>query len=142
MTWHAPLKRGLEKVREKPEPTRWALVFAISSVTAAVLFAVWIKRLPGQISFITKEAKTKQEAKGLISPIESAKKLAAAIQNNWNNPEAAQKEIEAAASAPPATEKPAAPEKPSWFGDLAARVSRIVQLNLAMIAEGIQDLTR
>lgn len=71
---------GIDRMREKSESTRWAIVIALTLIITAVLIVFWVATLPQRFETLANEGK--KETAGLLGPFESLKKTI----NTFRNP--------------------------------------------------------
>lgn len=67
------LLNGIDRVREKPESTRWAIVIALTLIATAGLIVIWISILPQRFAALNEKEGQSQTA-GFLEPFESLKK--------------------------------------------------------------------
>jgi len=140
----AEKKTLLERIREKPEPTRWAILIAVTMVISGILLVFWIKNLSSQLASLSSPisqrpgaiSQTKTSApSSFIAAIRGVASSFKAIRSGEDPKVVAEnlKESVSTASQPPLKE-------PSVLGVIFSDISEVVRFNLAMIGGTLKDL--
>ncbi len=140
----AERKTLIERIREKPEPTRWAILIAITMVVGGLLMVFWVKNLSNQLaslsSSVVKEPGAVSQTKTSVpssfrAAIRGVASSFKAIRSGEDPRVVAEKLQETVAAAA----KPPLPA-PSVLRAIFSDVSEVVRFNLAMIGGTLKDL--
>jgi hypothetical protein len=89
---------GIDRVREKPESTRTALVFSLTLIAGAILVALWFASLPARFQPLARaETPSASGETSYLSLYESVKKTVLALKSpageSEKTPEVGQKPV-------------------------------------------------
>lgn len=71
----------IDRIRQKPEPTRWGLLVAITAMIALLLLGFFIWNITRQIASVSQNGDETAGLQSVVSPIESLKESIDALRD-------------------------------------------------------------
>ncbi len=125
----------VEKIRRKPEPTRWAIIGAITVITSILLVILWGWNLKHQFNLISVGTSEESfEGRDILGPF-------SAIWRTWEA-------VRAGEAVEPIVEEPkeSQPNLGQSFGERArksaAALGEAVRFNMASVGQMFRDLIK
>ncbi|MBI2096802.1 MAG: hypothetical protein HYT40_01440 [Candidatus Sungbacteria bacterium] len=143
----ASRKNLIERIRQQPEPTRWAITIAVTAVLAGLLIVFWVQNISRQLAALSTSSSIEKEksAAGEVSPAPAS--FSAAIRGVVDSLKVIGsgadpvKTAEEPQPSPAAREKPPL-EEPSALGSFFRTAADIVRFNLALMGKTFRDVSQ